>query len=191
MEHVQERPHVQLSQVTPTTTSLPEITNRMGMKKQDTDSRCRRERKWAYYLLVVPSWAVAVASLSCLCASVSPPCRSCTLLLPHELQAASIEKKGLLQQPTQPSHAQVLRLLSQSPVFLLCSFSSTWSSAVSLFLILCRLNWMEQNFMNADPKLKKSRIQYVYTSESVTERHSFIHRLHFLSQEVQHDPTFC
>ena len=58
----------------------------------------------------------------------------CTLLLPHELQAASIEKKGF---------SCTSSSLAQSPLFLLWSFSSTWSSCSTeliSFLILCRLN---------------------------------------------------
>ena len=106
------------------------------------------------------SWARSQPVLP-LCASVSPPCHSCTLLLPHELQAASIYWEERLARPTQCPHAQVLHSLN-----LRLSFSSAISAACGaqqliFFLILCRLNWMEQTFMNVDPELKKSRIQHV------------------------------
>ena len=77
--------------------------------------------------------------------------RSCMLLLPHELQAASIEKKA--------PHAQVLHLIN------LLSFSSAVSAARGalssyFFLDFVQIELimnarMEQNFTNADPELKR------------------------------------
>ena len=134
--------------------------------------------------IVVPSWAVAVASMSYPCASVSPPCRSCTLLLPHELQC----KLTLLWRKARSTDAAsscTSSLLTQSPLFLPSSFSSIWSSAVNFFfLILCRLNWMEQNFVNADPELKKSRLQHVQEGQWQRQSLWFVLRLHFLCSNM-------
>ena len=122
---------------------------------------------------------------------LSPPCRSCTLLLPHELQLSWLYWEETLAQPTQRPHARVLRLLN------LYSFSHPVSAAygaqqLNFFLILCRLNWMERNSMNADPELKKSRLYSMYKrvsdrgSQGQWQRQSlwFVHRLHFLCSNM-------
>ena len=157
------------------------------MEKQDKDSGRGCRQKLAHYYrcsLMSCGCSQPVLPLS-LCISLTTIRSLCTLLLPHELQAASIENKG--SSCASSSFAQFPK-----------SFSSAVSAArgaqqlSNLFLILCRLNWMERNFMNVDPELKKSRLQHVHEGQWQRQSLWFVHRLHFLSQEVQqHDPTFC
>ena len=142
-----------------------------------------RGQKLAYYLLVVPLWAVV-----CL-ASVHQSHHHAAHAHCYSLMSCKLplfrKKPGSTDAASSCTHS----LLAQSPLFLLCSFSSTWNSAVNFFLILCRLNWTEWNFMNEDPELKKSWLQQC-TRGSVTEAVTLICPQVAL-QEVQHDQIFC
>ena len=103
-------------------------------------------------------WPACLASVH---QSVSPQCHSGTLL---SCKLPLLRRKS--------PHERVLHLLN-----LLYSFSSTWSSAVNF----CTRSWVVR---------PRRRLQHVQEGQWQKQSFWFIHscRLHFLCQEVQHDP---